>query len=161
VILDGPAALARAPELSAIYRAAFTAPGYDETDVDVARFVGEQLPLHATREGFRLVHERGAFGYGYTGRPGQWWTDQMAPFVDEPLDGHFEVVCLAVVPLLQGRGLGYGVMQELLTGLPHRRALLTTWQDDRPATRLYVRMGFTKLAASVLPGSDLWGMDLS
>ena len=170
-VLDGPGALAVADEIVEGYRAAFTAPGYDETDDQVRSFGTETLPKHAGYEGFRLatVREAGTllgFGYGYTGQPGQWWSEQVAaaapPAVSaEWLGGHFEVPELAVRPDAQGRGFGAAVMDTLLLGLPHGRALLTTYADDRAAPRLYQRLGWTRLAAGVLPGSDLWGIRLS
>jgi hypothetical protein len=50
----------------------------------------------------------------------------------------------------------------LLLGLPHDRALLSTYRDDRPAPRLYARLGWIKLATGVLDGgSDLWGLRLA
>ena len=62
-------------EIVDVYRAAFTAPGYDETPDDVERFRAS-LPRHADREGFRLELGRRAgrlvgFAYGYTGGRGQ------------------------------------------------------------------------------------------
>ena len=51
---DGPI-----DEIVDVYRAAFTAPGYDETPDDVERF-RESLPQHAEREGFRLELARRA-----------------------------------------------------------------------------------------------------
>jgi ribosomal protein S18 acetylase RimI-like enzyme len=106
------------------------------------------------------------FGYGYTGREGQWWTGQIrstapAEVTAGWLDGHFEVVELAVAPAVQGRGFGRLVMEALVAGLPHDRALLTTYADDRPAPRLYARLGWERLARGVLDGSsDLWGLRL-
>ncbi len=170
-VLDGPGALALRDELVHVYRAAFTAPGYDEDDHAVARFVDDQLPAHAARDGFRLVTVRDGsallgFAYGYTGELGQWWTDQIAGTVPPVLaktwlGGHFEVVELAVRPEAQGRGFGAALIETLLVGLPHRRALLTTYADDRPAPRLYRRMGWQLLASGVFDGSDLWGLDLA
>ena len=150
--------LADAPveDIVDVYRDAFTAPGYDEASEDVERF-RTGLPRHADREGFRLALGRlpdgglAGFAYGYTGRPGQWWTDRVLARVpsgitDEWVDGHFEFVELAVRPPAQGRGIGQALHDALLDGLPHRRALLGTWTDDRPARRLYLRSGWRELA---------------
>jgi broad specificity phosphatase PhoE/GNAT superfamily N-acetyltransferase len=167
-VLDGPAALGIADDVERVYRAAFGAPGYDETDDDVRRFMAETLPTHASRAGFRMVTLRLGpdllgFAYGYTGERGQWWTDNVAGGVPAAVDqgwfgGHFEVVELAVDPAAQGRGFGAALMDHLLLGLPHDRALLSTYRDDRPAPRLYARLGWTRLATGVLDGgSDLWG----
>jgi GNAT superfamily N-acetyltransferase len=140
--------LADAPveDIVDVYRDAFTAPGYDETPDDVERFRAG-LPRHGVREGFRLALGRpsdgilAGFGYDYTGRRGQWWTDQVLERVptaitDEWVDGHFEFVELAVRQSAQGQGIGQALHDALLDGLPHRRALLGTWTDDRPARRL-------------------------
>jgi broad specificity phosphatase PhoE/GNAT superfamily N-acetyltransferase len=169
-VLDGSAALSLLDELTDIYRGAFTAPGYAEDEDAVARFRDDQLPTHAARTGFRLVTVREGpgllgFAYGYTGERGQWWTDQVASVVPTDLaetwlGGHFEVVELAVRPSAQGRGFGAALVESLLSGLPHARALLTTYDDDRPAARLYERLGWRLLADGVFEGSDLWGREL-
>ena len=169
-LLDGPAACAHLAELTDVYRAAFTAPGYDEDEEAITRFRDSQLPTHAGRSGFRLVTVRDGdallgFAYGYTGEHGQWWTDQVIAAVPGDLantwlGGHFEIVELAVVPAAQGRGFGAALVESLLLGLPHERALLTTYVDDRPAPRLYRRLGWTRLAEGVFDGSNLWGREL-
>lgn len=172
--LDGPGALAVVEELVTTYRAAFTAPGYDETEEQVQRFATDSLPLHATREAFRLVlvREAGAvrgFGYGFTGEHGMWWTERLKetapadsrPLLDAWLGGHFEVVLLGVDPAAQGRGFGRSLMEGLLLDQPHERALLSTYAADRPAPRLYARLGWQPLVRGVLDGdSDVWGLDL-
>lgn len=143
------------PGLARVYRVAFGA--YGEGDAEVRRFTDEQLPKHAARDGFRMVvveDETGpvAFGYGYTGERGQWWSDWVAGLapaevVAEWLGGHFELVELAVDPAWQGQGLGARVHDLLLEDLPHERALLTTYRDEeRPAPRLYRRLGWRPLA---------------
>jgi broad specificity phosphatase PhoE len=167
-VLDGPGALGIADEVERVYRAAFGAPGYEESATDVRRFMAESLPTHASRAGFRMVTLRlgpdlQGLAYGYTGERGQWWTDTVASGVSADVDqgwfgGHFEVVELAVDPAAQGRGFGAALMDHLLLGLPHDRALLTTYAADRPAPRLYQRLGWTRLAEGALPDSDLWGL---
>lgn len=173
-VLDGTQARAFGDELVGCYRAAFTAPGYDETEEQVQRFATEVLPRHTGYDGFRLVAVRQAgellgFGYGYTGEPGMWWTDRIAAttpaeargLLDEWLGGHFEVAEVAVDPRAQGRGFGATLMDTLVLGMPHRRALLSTYADDRPAPRLYERLGWERLVRGVLDGdSDLWGLRL-
>jgi ribosomal protein S18 acetylase RimI-like enzyme len=141
--LDGRQAYAATAELVDVYRTAFAAPGYDETEESVEHFRDERLATHTSRDGFRCVTVRfgerlAGFGYGYTGELGQWWSDQVAEraprtMVDEWLGGHFEFVELAVDPRWQGRGLGCALHEALLLDLPQQRALLTTYRDDRPA----------------------------
>ena len=163
---DAPATLALADELAAVYRAAFV----DEPPEAAERFRTEQLATHAARDGFRCVVAREdgrvvGFAYGYTGHRGQWWSDRVAAaapagVVDEWLGGHFEFVELAVDPAVQGRGVGGALHDALLDGLPHDRALLSTYTDDRPAPRLYRRKGWTRLMAGLDEGSDLYGRRL-
>ena len=169
-LLDGDAAVAERDALAEVYRAAFTAPGYDEPPEAVTRFRDEQLRAHAARAGFRCAVARMdgevvGFSYGYTGRAGQWWTDQVAGSVsselaDEWLDGHFEVVELALTPRRQSSGLAAALHDVLLRGLPHRHALLTTWDDDRRAPRFYRRLGWELLHRHAVGASDLYGLDL-
>jgi hypothetical protein len=47
----------------------------------------------------------------------------------------------------------------LLEGLPHERALLTTYREDGPATRLYQRLGWQPLA-DLTQTTTLYGLDL-
>jgi ribosomal protein S18 acetylase RimI-like enzyme len=168
--LDGEQAAASAAELSDVYRAPFRAPGCDESEGSVARFRDEQLATHTARDGFRCVTVRlgervAGFGYGYTGELGQWWSNKVAErapqtLVDEWLGGHFQLVELAVDPRWQGRGLATALHDALLLDLPQDRALLTTYRDDRPAPRLYRRLGWTLLHPGVFDESDLWGLHL-
>ncbi len=170
LLLDGAACRGRADAIVNCYRAAFTAPGYDETEADVLRFATSQLPGHLHRDGFRLTAAlegdavRG-FGYGYTGRRGQYWSDLVAAAVPEEIaaawvGGHFELVELAVDPAYQGRGLGGRLLDTLLSDLPHQRALLGTYPDERPSVRLYRSRGWRRLA-TIDRSSDLWGLDLA
>ncbi len=169
-VVAGERALELRDALADVYGAAFGAPGYDEPEESVARFREEQLPRHATRDGFRCAIARDGdavvgFAYGYTGERGQWWSDQIAAnapahVVERWLGGHFEFVELAVEPAVQQQGIGRALHDALLAGLPHERALLTTYTDDRPAPRLYRRLGWQLLARSVFDDSDLYGLEL-
>ncbi|MGZ4610726.1 MAG: GNAT family N-acetyltransferase [Actinomycetes bacterium] len=169
-LLDGPATEAVSRELQSVYRAAFGAADYDEPEESIERFLAEQLPAHTSRAGFRCATVRLAgalagFAYGYTGARGQWWSDRIAAsappsVVDEWLGGHFEFVELAVDPRHQGRGFATALHDRLLLDLPHPRALLTTYRDERPAPRLYRRLGWQLLAPGVFRDSDLWGRTL-
>lgn len=162
----GEDVLRHADTLAAVYRAAFSP--YGESDDDITAFRRRSLPTHACRDDFRCVAAISAgallgFGYGYTGARGQYWTDRVADLappavVRHWLGGHFEVVELAVLPEAQGRGLGGALHDALLTGLPHPAALLSTWQYDTPARRLYLRRGWQPLAE--LPDATLMGTRL-
>lgn len=108
---------------------------------------------HRQRSGFRLAlaYDGDAvvgLAYGYTGEPGQWWTDNartvLAPEVaDAWLGGHFEVVSVGVIESARGAGVGRELMHTLLDGLEHDRLLLMTTADETdPARRLYASEGW-------------------
>ena len=170
LVTDGEELSGLVDELTTVYRGAFGAAGYEESEQDFERFHDEQFPAHAGREGFRcaVAFDEGAcvgFAYGYTGRRGQWWTDQIAAHappdvVERWLDGHFEFVELAVDPAVQRRGHGAALHDALLRGIPNTCALLTTYRDDRPAPRLYRRLGWVLLVEGVFEDSDLYGLDV-
>ncbi|GAB3945570.1 hypothetical protein GCM10029976_071570 [Kribbella albertanoniae] len=163
-VLDRTASLGIATELGEVFAAAFAG----EEHSDATHFATDQLPTHAGRDDFRLVAARDesvlGFAYGVTGWPGQWWSDRIAAAIPaelaaEWIGGHFEVVELAVIPEAQGRGLGAALMTALMDGLPHRKALLTTYVDDRAAPRLYRRLGWQVLVPDLGWGSALYGLD--
>ena len=168
-VLAPAEAIQAAPELASVYLSAFGAPGYDEEPERAEQFASEQIPTHAARENFKLVVSRAdgsmtGFAYGFTGHRGQWWSDRIAAAVtpqlaDEWIGGHFEVVELAVRVETQRRGLGVELMNALIKDLPNRRALLTTYSDDRPAPRLYRRLGWKLLVPDLGWGSALYGLD--
>lgn len=169
--LVGPAALAVAGELGAVYESAFGTPEYGGKDAEAARvFATEQLPLHAGRDGFKLVVTRAGrqitgFAYGFTGQRGQWWTDRIvelapAEIVEEWVGGHFEVVDLAVAVPAQGQGFGSTLHDHLMADLPHSKALLTTHLGDTLASQLYQRRGWRLLMPDLGTGSALYGLDL-
>ena len=168
-VLAPAEAIQAAPELAAVYLSAFGAPGYDEEPARAEQFATEQIPTHSKREDFKLVVSRDAgkltgFAYGFTGHRGQWWSDRVAAAVtpelaDEWIGGHFEVVELAVIVEQQRQGLGAALMTALMADLPNRRGLLTTYSDDRPAPRLYRRLGWTLLVPDLGWDSALYGLD--
>jgi ribosomal protein S18 acetylase RimI-like enzyme len=112
------------------------------------------LPRHAGRDAFRFfaaLDDDGTvngFAYGYTGGAGQWWTDRVAAAMDDEtrhrwLDPpHYEVVELHVHPRSQRGGVGSALLERLLAGLPHRRALLSTQVDNAKARPFYEKHGW-------------------
>ena len=169
----GPLPLAL--HLDAVLVAAMgTVPGVVPAPGQLAR----QLVTHCTREGFRCLvafvtteprvparpwpmgsgpassapaPRPVGFAYGYTGRRGQWWTEQVARHMDEAaarawLDGHFELVELHVHPAYHSRGIGGLLHDRLLQDLPHRRALLSTRQGPTIALALYRSRGWEVVA---------------
>lgn len=77
---------------------------------------------HSGRPGFRLARgydSDGLVGFacGYTGQPGQWWTDQARhvlapPVAHEWLGGHFELVSIGVVRRARGHRVGRGLLRD-------------------------------------------------
>ena len=93
------------------------------------------------------------FGYGYPGRPGQWWHDsvtralgeQPAQQVEHWLGDSFEVVELHVRPAYQGQGIGRRLLSTLLAQATQRTTVLSTHDQQSPARRLYRSFGFRDL----------------
>jgi ribosomal protein S18 acetylase RimI-like enzyme len=120
-------------------------------------WAANRLPAHAGRDDFVFLaayegDEVVGFVYGYTGRPGQWWTDHVAralspeqheQWLDPP---HYEVVELHVRPSRQRRGVGSALLAQILTRQPHDRALLSTQTGSRKARGFYAKNGWTELA---------------
>jgi ribosomal protein S18 acetylase RimI-like enzyme len=138
-------------ELRDVHRAALGAGALSD------EWARERLPRHVERDDFVFLVVREdlrviAFGYGYTGAYGQWWTervgraltdDQRREWLDPP---HFEVVELHVRPSLQRRGIGSKLLAQLLSRQPHDRAVLTTQSASRKARAFYAKNGWSELA---------------
>lgn len=88
--------------------------------------------------------------YGTDCVPGQWWFDQIraglhaAGYEDWTRDAH-AVTELHVLPMHQGRGLGYALLRRLLERTDRPVALLSTYDVPSPARTLYRRCGFVDL----------------
>ena len=115
--------------------------------------VGEILPRHAGREGFRfrMGEDDGrmvGFTYGYLGASGQWWHDLVAAEMSDEQEerwlgpGHFEFVELHVRPDYRRQGLGGALHDELLIGLDSPTAVLSTQTENEPALALYRGRGW-------------------
>jgi ribosomal protein S18 acetylase RimI-like enzyme len=112
------------------------------------------LPRHTERDSFRFVAALGddgtvaGFAYGYTGGSGQWWTDRVASAMDEDTrrlwlePPHYEVVELHVHPRSQRSGVGSALLERLVAGLHHDRALLSTQVDNVKARPFYEKHGW-------------------
>lgn len=140
-----------ADEIARIYQRAF---GYSDERRDHFRDTRlAYLPLYdgaltlGAFDGAELV----GFVYGFDYQPEHWWPQQVGPALVR--SGHggwtedaFELNELEILPEHQGRGLGTGLMTELLHRVTHRHTLLSTTAD--PADRakvLYRRLGFVDL----------------
>ncbi len=147
-----------------IYREAFRQAPYFKNDNEVLAFAAI-FPHHMRRPGFRCVLAQDeetqdilGFAYGYTGESGQWWHDLVtnrmtAPEAEHWMTDVFEVVELAAYPSAQGHGYGGRIHDALLQGLPHRTAVLSTYQVETSALKMYEKRGWmTLLSDFIFPG---------
>ena len=127
-----------AEELWPVYESVF------EDYSDCERWLHSVWDKHTVRDGFRLARAYDddllvGFAYGYTGKRGQWWTDNVSALLEPAaaetwLGGHFELVSMGVLRAARRRGIARGLMRSLLHGLPHDRLLLMTTADPgRPS----------------------------
>ncbi|HHY89321.1 MAG TPA: GNAT family N-acetyltransferase [Chloroflexi bacterium] len=154
--IDAQQYLALQDQIVDVYRQAFADAPYYRTEADVIGFA-QFIPRHVQRADFRAavalsLPENRVVGmaYGYRSGPGQWWYDVVSQALGpsrtaEWLADAFQLVELAVHPDAQGRRLGSRLHDSLLTGLPHRRAVLSTMQAETVAYRLYLRRGWVSL----------------
>lgn len=159
-------------EILALFAAAFAMPSEE------AILFVNAIATHSARAAFRFLAARdGATGrllgfvYGYTSAPGQWYHDTVRGALGPALAAHwltdtFEFTEFAVLPEAQGRGIGGRLHDLLLADLPHRTAILSTYEGDTAAARLYRRRGWRTLVGNyVFPGGErayaLMGLDLA
>ena len=130
----------------------------------------EIMSSHVHSAGFVGVLARDAddavvgFGYGYHGRPGDWWHDVVARALGQQLsrretrdwlDDSFELAELHVHPSRHGEGIGRCVLESVLSRAEGATAVLSTHDRDSPARNLYRSAGFVELLTSfVFPGSS-------
>lgn len=136
----------RLPELVGLYLAAMR---YPDSALSARASLWDE---HSRRAGFDAViaedHEGRAtgLGYGYHGRPGQWWYNEVYRGVGPDqrgwLDDFFELTELHVRPDVQGGGRGQALLTALVKDRPERAVLLSTPEGTNRAWRLYRRVGF-------------------
>lgn len=148
--LDPAELAARTDEVLAVYAEAM------EVTPATARTRRSIIAAHLTRDGLRALVALDdddwmvGVAYGYLGRPGQWWHDQVRAALTPQqaaqwLDGAFEVCELHVRPAQQGSGLGRDLLAALLAGQPAPTAVLTTPDSDTRARRFYRAGGWVDL----------------
>lgn len=156
--------------LSNVYLAAYGDPGLPESKLDAQYFASSTIPRHARRDGFRLVLATtggavSGYGYGFTGRRGQFWSDWLAgaapaDVVDTWVGNHFELVDIVVDPAHRGQGIAGQIHDELIAGLDQERALLATEPDEGAAASLYTSRGWQIIAPEIDGSKALYGLDL-
>ena len=89
--------------------------------------------------------------YGYSGKSGQWWHEQVRRGIAEHqgpgsaevwLGNYFELTEVHVRPDSQGRGIGEELLRRLLSGVRADKVLLSTPEGPSRAWSLYGRLGF-------------------
>jgi ribosomal protein S18 acetylase RimI-like enzyme len=119
---------------------------------------------HVDRNGFVAAaamdgEQLAGFGYGYRGRPGEWWHDVVAAALGrEParewLSDAIELAELHVDPSYQGAGLGRQLLDTVLGAAQGRTAVLSTHDRETAARALYRSVGFVDLLRDFrFPGS--------
>jgi ribosomal protein S18 acetylase RimI-like enzyme len=157
-------------DLARVYLAAYGDAALPESHLDAENFAESTLRRHARRSGFKLVVSVtddvvSGYGYGFTGRRGQFWSDWLASTVpadiaDTWVGDHFELVDMVVDPAFRGRGVAGQLHDHLVHGLPEERALLATLPGEGAAARLYEGRGWTVVAAEIDGSKALYGLDL-
>ena len=151
----------RAPDAAAVQSAALGPVSPDRVAV---------YARHASHPGFRAF---GAFEdttligfvYGASCRTGQWWFDQISPSLHAAGYGRwiadpYAVTELHVRPEYHGRGLGLALLTRLLADVPNPSALLSTYEGDTRARRLYAALGFVDLITGFRFGTSPQGYAL-
>lgn len=157
-------------DLARVYLAAYGDAALPESVMDADNFASSTLSRHAKRSGFRMVVSRtdgtvSGYGYGFTGKRGQFWSDWLAgavpaDIVETWVGDHFELVDMVVDPAFRGNGIAGLLHDRLVEDLPHERALLATVPGDGPAPRLYEGRGWQVVAAEIDGSKALYGLDL-
>jgi GNAT superfamily N-acetyltransferase len=138
-------------ELAHVYRAAWGPTRFAPAEDDIDSF-GERLVRHSSNPDFTVLladvdSEVVGFAYGYTSVPGGWWRQTVSTSLDNDsarkwFEDCFEFAELAVVPEHQRHGIGGALHNELLAGLPHQSAMLSTQRDNWIARAFYAHRGW-------------------
>ena len=116
------------------------------------------LRLALARDSGTLV----GFAYGYTGEPGQWWTDNAATVLHREvasdwLGGHFELVSIGVDAGQRAAGIGRQLMAALTEGLDQSRwVLMTSRTPMTPRGVCIARPAGPSSARGFLPNRSSW-----
>lgn len=164
-------------QIVTIYQDAFSASPYRKGEDELVDFA-QSLPRHVDREGFRMVvaledktDQIVGFAYGYANTPDQWWHEEVAKavhpsIVTEWLMNSFRLVEIAVAPEVQGHGVGGFLHDHLVSGLPDRKAVLSTLAAETNAYWMYHKRCWVVLLEGILfPGVArpyrIMGLELS
>ncbi|MCB9421855.1 MAG: GNAT family N-acetyltransferase [Ardenticatenaceae bacterium] len=123
------------------------------------------LPQHVLRDRFRMVtaledrtDEIVGFAYGFASTSDQFFYQEVAKvthsdFVMAWFSDYFRLVQIAVLPQVQGRGIGSALHDHLLSGLPQAKGILATIAAETNAFQLYRQRGWQVLLQEIFfPG---------
>ncbi len=180
-ILDPGELAAASDALAAVYGAAFAQAPYNEPEA-AAGYFAQILRRNAANPpaGFRCCVARDAasrafvgFGYGFTFGPGSSRYELLhRALASQPLEvaqrwlaDAFDLIELAVHPKAQGQGIGARLHDALLAVQPHRAAVLTAYDGETVAMRLYRSRGWQPISGRIFfPGGAephlVLGLDL-
>ena len=100
------------------------------------------------------------FGYGYHGRPGEWWHDVVAEALGRDrarrwMADAFELAELHVDPSRHSEGIGRRLLDTVLAAASGATVVLSTHDRESPARALYRSTGFVDLLCDFrFPGSQ-------
>ncbi|MBT2685298.1 GNAT family N-acetyltransferase [Bacillus sp. ISL-37] len=120
---------------------------------------------HSRYEGYRgyvAISEQGevaGYAYGYFSQPGQYYHELLSnAFTPEEyqdwLEDCFEFVELGVHPSFRNQGLAKQLVTQLIDGVEHKTAVLTTQHNNAPARSLYESLGWIVLNDAFYPNGD-------
>lgn len=156
---DRAALAAHTDDVLAVYAEAMEVPlstALSRRGILLSHLEREGLRGIAAQEDARLV----GFAYGYVGRPGQWWHDQvrvaLGPDLARTWLAHaFEVCELHVLPSHQGLSIGRSLLDDLLAGADAATSVLTTPDHETRARAFYRAHGWVDLVTGLrFPGDQ-------
>jgi GNAT superfamily N-acetyltransferase len=149
--IDGPGVASVADDIAALYALSYAEPPWSEGPEDIAAF-RTRLRVWAAERGFVGLLARRPDGALVGAAYGWWGASEVGgtplPGVDHELV--FHVGDLMVHPAARGRGLGRGLLDQLVTG--RRPAALVT-HPESAARHLYDAAGWACTGLLTPPGT--------
>lgn len=149
--LDGPHALHVLDELAELYLEVYAEPPYNSGPLFGEAAFRDRTQRQMRADGFTLVTASAGNGdlvgyaFGVTFAAESWWsgaTKLPPPEILSP--SKFAVIEVLVRRAWRGRGLGRGLLDDLLADRPEPLAILTA-VADAPARRMYDRWGWRQV----------------
>ncbi|MEK6774497.1 MAG: GNAT family N-acetyltransferase [Bdellovibrionota bacterium] len=146
-----------------VYKSVYSLAPYNEPASQIESF-STSWETRTKKNGFLFVGAEDeakklvGFAYGWKSISGDSWNMKLSARLGE-LSAHwlsdcFEFVDLAVIPSVQGVGLGRDLTKELFAQVNAKTAILLTHQTTTKASEMYLRNGWIQLSNNfeVAPG---------